>query len=66
MPLEDAACSVLSKVVNCAATLAVIPAEDILCEVERTISVLPEETAEDVGQETISLKHGLLKTANLN
>jgi hypothetical protein len=61
MPLEDASCSILSKGVNCAATLAVMPTDDILCEVEKAIGVLPEETAEDVGQETIRILKGSYK-----
>lgn len=55
IPLEDAACAVLSKGVYCAASLAVMPAENILCEVEKAIGVLLEDTAENVGQETIRI-----------
>jgi hypothetical protein len=58
MPLEDAACSVLSKGVNCAVTLAVMPPEDTLCEVGKSIGVLPQGAAEDIGQEIIRILKG--------
>jgi hypothetical protein len=61
MPLEDAAYSILNKGMNSAVTLAVVPTEDILCGVAKAIGVLPEETAEEVGQETIRILKGSCK-----
>jgi hypothetical protein len=48
IPLEEAACSALSKGLNYAVTPAVLPIEDILCGVEKAVGALPEETAEEV------------------
>jgi hypothetical protein len=64
---EEAACSILSKGLNYAVTLAVVPVEDILRGgVEKAIGALPEETAEEVRQETIKILKGSRKPkANL-
>jgi hypothetical protein len=48
VPLEEAACSALSKGLNYAVALGGIPAKDFLCGVEKAKVTLPEETAEEI------------------
>jgi hypothetical protein len=50
--IKDAACSTLSKGKNFAETSAVVLVEDILRGVEKVTGALPEETDEEVWQET--------------
>jgi hypothetical protein len=61
MPLEVAACLALSKSLNYALTPTILPVEDILCGVEKGIGALPEETAEEVQQETVRNLKGSCK-----
>jgi hypothetical protein len=58
IPLEEAARSALSKGLNYAVALAVLPVGDILCGVEKEVGALPEETAEEVRQETVRILKG--------
>jgi hypothetical protein len=58
VPLEESACSALSKGLNYVVALAVLPVEDILCGVEKAVGALPEETAEEVRQETVRILKG--------
>jgi hypothetical protein len=48
VPLEEAACSALSNGLNYAAAHGLIPIKDFLCNVEKVIGTLPEETAEEI------------------
>jgi hypothetical protein len=61
VPLEKAACSALSKGLNFAVALASVPVKDILCGVEKAIGALPEETAEEIRQETVRIFKGSRK-----
>jgi hypothetical protein len=58
VPLEEAACSALSKGLNYAVAPGCIPAKDFLCGVEKAIGTLPEETAEKIRQETVRILKG--------
>jgi hypothetical protein len=58
VPLEEAACSALSKGLNFAVTPRSVPIKDILCGVEKAIRTLPEETAEEIRQETVRILKG--------
>jgi hypothetical protein len=58
MSLEKAACSVLSKGLNFAVAPASVTVKDILCGVEKGIGALPEETAEEIRQETVRVLKG--------
>jgi predicted RecA/RadA family phage recombinase len=51
--LEEAACSTLSKGLSFAVAPVSVPVKDILCGVEKAIVALPEETAEEIRQETV-------------
>jgi hypothetical protein len=53
-----AACSALSKGLNYAVASGRIPAKDFLCGEEKAIVTLPEETAEEIQQETVSILKG--------
>jgi hypothetical protein len=67
VPLEEAACSALSKGLNYAVTPGRIPAKDVLCGVEKAIGTLPEENAEEIRQETVRiLKDSRQPKDNLN
>jgi hypothetical protein len=48
VPLEEVACSALSKGLNFAVAPASLPVKDILCGVEKAIGTLPEETEEEI------------------
>jgi hypothetical protein len=61
VPLEEPACSALSKGLNYAVTSAVVPVENILCGLEKAIGILPEETGKEVRQETIRILKGSRK-----
>jgi hypothetical protein len=50
--LEEAACSALNKDLNYAAHPGRIPVKDFFCGVEKAVGNLPEETAEEIRQET--------------
>jgi hypothetical protein len=56
--LEETACSALSKGLNYAVAPGRIPAKDFLCGVEKAIGTLPEETAEEIRQETVRILKG--------
>jgi hypothetical protein len=58
VPLEEAACSTLSKGLNYAVAPGCIPAKDFLCGVEKAIVTLPEETAVEIRQETVRILKG--------
>jgi hypothetical protein len=58
VPLEEAACSALSKGLNYTVAPGRIPAKDFLCGVEKTIGILPEETAEEIRHETVRILKG--------
>ncbi|PNF41399.1 hypothetical protein B7P43_G14428 [Cryptotermes secundus] len=58
VPLEEAAYSALSKGLNFAVAPSSIPVKDILCGVEKAVMVLPEETAEEIRQETVRILKG--------
>jgi hypothetical protein len=64
VPPEEAACSALSKGLNYAVALVVLPVEDILSGVEKAIGNLPEETAEEIRQETVRILKGSCKPKN--
>jgi hypothetical protein len=55
VPLENAAHSALGKGLNYAVSPAVLPIEDFLTGVEKTIVSLPVEAAEEVRQETVRI-----------
>jgi hypothetical protein len=59
--LEEAAGSALSKGVNYAVAPAFVPVKDILCGVQKAIGALPEETAEEIRQETVRILRGSRK-----
>jgi hypothetical protein len=48
VPLEEAACSALSKGLNFAMAPASVHIKDTLCGVEKAIRALPEETADEI------------------
>jgi hypothetical protein len=58
VPLEEAACSALSKGLNYAVAPGRIPAKDFLCGVEKAIVTLPEETADEIRQEAVRILKG--------
>jgi hypothetical protein len=58
VPLEEAACFALSKGLNYAVVPGRIPVRDLLCGVEKAIGTLPEETAEEIRQETVRILEG--------
>jgi hypothetical protein len=58
VPLEEAACSALSKGLNYAVAPGRISAKDFLCGVEKAIVTLPEETAEEIREETVRILKG--------
>jgi hypothetical protein len=58
VPLEEAACSALSKGLNYAVAPGRIPAKDFLCGVKKATGTLPEETAEEIRQETVRILKG--------
>jgi hypothetical protein len=58
VPLEEAACSALSKGLNYAVAPGCISAKDYLCGVEKTIGTLPEEIAEEIRQEPVRILKG--------
>jgi hypothetical protein len=58
VPLEEAACSSLSKGLNYAVAPGRIPAKDSLCGVEKAIVNLPKETEEEIRQETVRILKG--------
>jgi hypothetical protein len=58
VPLEEAACSALSRGLNYALAPGRIPAKDFPCGVEKAIVTLPEETAEEIRQETVRILKG--------
>jgi hypothetical protein len=62
--LEEAACSPLSKGLNFAVAPASVPVKDILCGVRRALEALPQETAEEIQQETIRILNGSCKPKN--
>jgi hypothetical protein len=61
VPLEGAAYSALSKGLNYAVAPGCIPAKNFLCGVEKAIVTLPEETAEEIRQETVRILKGSLQ-----
>jgi hypothetical protein len=61
MLLEEAACLALSKGLTYAETLAVVPVEDILCEVEIALGALPKEPPKEVWQENVRIPKGFCK-----
>jgi hypothetical protein len=58
VPLEGAACSVLSKGLNYAVAPGHIPVKDFLCGVEKAIVALPEGSAKEIQQETVGILQG--------
>jgi hypothetical protein len=58
VPVEEAAYSVLNKSLNHAVAPRLIPVEDILSGVEKPMGTLPEETAEEIRQETFMILKG--------
>ncbi|PNF32618.1 hypothetical protein B7P43_G17953 [Cryptotermes secundus] len=58
VPLEEAPYSALRKGLNFAVAPGSIPVQDILCGVEKAVMVLPEETAEEIRQETVRILKG--------
>jgi hypothetical protein len=58
VPLEEAVCSALSKGLNYAVAPGRIPAKNFLCGVEMAIGTLPDETAEEIRQETVRILKG--------
>jgi hypothetical protein len=61
VPLEEAAYSALSKSLIFAVAPGSIPVKNILCGVENAIMALPEETAEEIRQETVRILKGSKK-----
>jgi hypothetical protein len=59
--MEEAACSALSKGLDYVVASAFVPVKDILCGVEKGIGALPEETAEEIRQETARIFKGSYK-----
>jgi hypothetical protein len=59
--LKEAACLALSKGLNIAVSPAFVPIKDILCRVEKATGALPEETAEEIRQETVRILKGYYK-----
>jgi hypothetical protein len=57
MPLEEAACSALSKGLNFAMAPASLPVKDNLCGV-KAIGTIPEEAAEEIRQEIVRILKG--------
>ncbi|PNF38697.1 hypothetical protein B7P43_G17587 [Cryptotermes secundus] len=55
VPLEEAACSALSKAYNFAVAPVSVPVKDFLCGVEKAIMALHEETVEEIRQETVRI-----------
>jgi hypothetical protein len=53
MPLDETDFLALSKGLNYVVTPAVVPVEDILSGVEKSIGAPSEETGKAVGQETV-------------
>jgi hypothetical protein len=51
----------MSEGINCVVTLVVVPAEDILCGVEKAIGAFDEDTAEDVKHKTDMILKGSCK-----
>jgi hypothetical protein len=64
VPLDEEACSALSEGLNYAVALAFVPVNDILCRVEKATGALPEETAEEIRQETVRILKGSRKPKN--
>jgi hypothetical protein len=58
VPLEEAACSDLSKGLIYAVTSELILVKDLLCGVGKAIGTLPEDTAEEIRQETVRILKG--------
>jgi hypothetical protein len=58
LPLEEAACSALSKGLNYAVAPARILVKDFLCGVEKAIRTLPEEAVKEIRQETVRILKG--------
>ncbi|XP_023703193.1 uncharacterized protein LOC111862215 [Cryptotermes secundus] len=56
--LEEAAYSLLSKGLNFAVAPGSIPVKDILCGVEKAVMAVPEETTEEIRQETVRILKG--------
>jgi hypothetical protein len=53
--LEEEACSALSEGLNYAVAPGFVPVKDILCGLKKAIGALPEETAEEIRQETVRI-----------
>jgi hypothetical protein len=58
VPLEETACSAKSKGLNSAVAPERIPAKDFFYGVEKAIGTLPDETAEEIRQETVRILKG--------
>jgi hypothetical protein len=56
--MEKAACTALSNSLNYAVALGHIPVKDFLCGVNKVIGCLPEETVEDIQQQTVTVLKG--------
>jgi hypothetical protein len=64
VPLEDTAYSALSKGLNYAVAPAVLPIEDFLSSVDKAVGSLPQETAEEVSQQTVRILKASTKSKN--